>query len=73
MNSRTLISLDVGERRIGVAVADDSVRIAVAFQTIEVDGTELIAIADLVIQQRAEVLVIGYPRNQQGEITAQTN
>ena len=73
MSSRTLISLDVGEKRIGVAVADDSVRIAVPYVTIEVDGTELTAIAYLVIQQGAEVLVVGYPRNQQGEATAQTN
>lgn len=73
MSSLTLISLDVGEKRIGVAVADDSVRIAVPFVTIEVDGTELTTIANLVAQQNAEVLVIGYPRNQQGEATAQTN
>lgn len=73
MSSRTLISLDVGEKRIGVAVADDSVRIAVPFVTVEVDGTEMVAIADLVTQQRAEVLVVGYPRNQQGEATAQTD
>jgi len=73
MSSRTLISLDVGEKRIGVAIADDSVRIAVPFTTIEVDGNEITTIADLVIQQKAEILVIGYPRNQQGEATAQTN
>jgi len=73
MSSRTLISLDVGEKRIGVAVADDSVRIAVPFTTIEVDGTELIKIADLVIQQGAATIVVGYPRNQQGEATAQTD
>jgi len=73
MSSRTLISLDVGEKRIGVAVADDSVRIAVPFTTIEVDGTELTKIADLVIQQGADTVVVGYPRNQQGEATAQTD
>jgi len=73
MSSRALISLDVGEKRIGVAVADDSVRIAVPFETIVVDGNEITAIAHLVIQQGAEIIVIGYPRNQQGEATAQTN
>jgi len=73
MSSRTLVSLDVGEKRIGVAVADDSVRIAVPFTTIEVDGNELTTIADLVIQQAADTLVIGYPRNQKGEATAQTD
>jgi len=73
MSSRTLVSLDVGEKRIGVAVADDSVRIAVPFTTIEVDGNELTAIAELVIKQAADTIVVGYPRNQQGEATAQTN
>jgi len=73
MSSRTLISLDVGEKRIGVAVADDSVRIAVPYTTIEVDGTELTKIADLVIQQGADTIVVGFPRNQQGEPTAQTD
>jgi putative Holliday junction resolvase len=73
MSSRTLLSLDVGEKRIGVAVADDSVRIAVPFTTIAVDGTELTTIADLVIQQGADTIVVGYPRNQQGEATAQTD
>lgn len=72
MSSQTLISLDVGEKRIGVAVADDSVRIAVPFVTIEVDGKELESIARLIIDQNAQTLVIGYPRNQQGEATAQT-
>jgi putative Holliday junction resolvase len=73
MSSHILISLDVGEKRIGVAVADDSVRIAVPYETIEVNGNEITAIANLVVKQGAEVLVIGYPRNQQGEATAQTD
>lgn len=65
--------LDVGEKRIGVAVADTSVRIAVAFDTIEVDGTELSKIAEIVIREGAKTIVVGYPRNQQGETTAQTS
>jgi len=62
----------VGEKRIGVAVADDSVRIAIPFTTIETDGNEIATIARLMIEQKAEILVVGYPRNQQGEATAQT-
>lgn len=73
MTSRSLIGLDVGEKRIGVAVADRGVRIAVPFTTIEVDGNELEAIAEVVIQEQADTIVVGYPRNQQGEPTAQTN
>jgi len=72
MSSRTLVGLDVGEKRIGVAVADTGVRIAVPFATIIVDGSEIAAIAEIVIKERADTLVIGYPRNQQGEATTQT-
>lgn len=67
-----LVCLDVGEKRIGVAVADTSVRISVPYETIEVDGNELEAIAKIVITEKADTLVIGYPRNQAGEPTAQT-
>ena len=73
MSSSSLVCLDVGEKRIGVAVADSSVRIAVAFDTIEVDGNELKAIAEIVIREGADTIIVGYPRNQQGETTAQTN
>jgi putative holliday junction resolvase len=73
MKSNTLISLDVGEKRIGVAVADVAVRIAVPFQTIDVDGEELEAIAKIVVQEGADTIVVGYPRNQMGESTTQTD
>lgn len=73
MSSQTLVSLDVGEKRIGVAVADTGVRIAVPFATIDVDGNEIATISEILINEGAEILVVGYPRNQQGESTAQTN
>lgn len=73
MSSASIISLDVGQKRIGVAVADVSIRIAVPFQTIEVDGKELEAIAEVVIQEDADTIVVGYPRNQMGESTTQTS
>jgi len=72
MASQSLVCLDVGTKRIGVAVADTSVRIAVAFTTVEVDGNEIEAIARIVADQGAKTIVIGYPRNQAGEATAQT-
>lgn len=73
MSSRTLIGLDVGEKRIGVAVADIGVRIAVPFETIEVDGKEIQAIAEIVLKEAVDKIVIGYPRNQAGEATTQTD
>jgi len=70
--SKTYLALDVGERRIGVAIGDNNVRIAMPFDTIEVDGKELERIAALVLDQAVDTVVIGYPRNQSGEATAQT-
>lgn len=67
-----LLALDVGEKRIGVALADMAVRIAVPFETIEVDGNEIAAIAKLIITESTDIVVVGYPRNQAGEVTAQT-
>jgi putative Holliday junction resolvase len=70
--STNIVCLDIGEKRIGVAVGDSAIRIAVPFETIEVDGNEIEAIAEIIIKENADVLVIGYPRNQAGEPTAQT-
>lgn len=66
------ICLDIGEKRIGVAVGDSDVRIAVPFDTIDVDGGEIESIAEIMISEKADVLVIGFPRNQSGEPTAQS-
>lgn len=72
MASKTYICLDVGEKRIGVAIADDAVRIAVPYETIIVDGQEADSLRNLVEEQVPSVIVVGYPRNQAGEATAQT-
>ena len=70
--NKSYVALDVGEKRIGVAIGDSGVRIAIAFDTIDVDGSELERIARIVTDEKADILVIGYPRNQSGEPTAQT-
>ena len=72
MAKQNLLALDVGERRIGVAVADTSVRIAIAYDTIVVDGSEIRQIAELVVAEDINIVVVGYPRNQSGEPTKQT-
>lgn len=74
MSSRScrIVSLDVGEKRIGVAVGDTAICIAIPFDTIDVDGKELESIAEIIIKERADKVVIGYPRNQSGEATKQT-
>lgn len=70
--STSIVCLDVGEKRIGVAVGDTDIRIAVPFETIDVDGNEINDITEIYIKEKADVLVIGYPRNQSGEPTAQS-
>lgn len=72
MTAKNLLALDVGEKRIGVASATTAIRIAVPMGAIQVDGDEVKAIAEMVIREGADTVVIGYPRNQAGEPTAQT-
>lgn len=70
--SKSYVALDVGEKRIGVALANSDIKIAVAYDTIEVNGDEVRAIAEILVREKADVLVVGYPRNQAGEATQQT-
>ncbi len=70
--SKQVLGLDVGTARIGVALADTAVRIAIPHGYIEVDGSEFKQIAELAIANGVETIVLGYPRNQAGEPTAQT-
>lgn len=70
--SNVVIALDVGEKRIGVAASDGIVQIARPLRTVSVDGGECTAIAAIADEERATAIVIGYPRNQSGEPTAQT-
>lgn len=70
--SKAVLALDVGEKRIGVAAADGSVPIARTLGVVEVDGNELKGILRHIIDEKAGLVVVGYPRNQSGEATAQT-
>ena len=70
--AKKYLALDVGERRIGVASANSDVKIAVPGDYITVDGTEFDVIRGILAHESIDVLVVGYPRNQQGEPTAQT-
>lgn len=70
--NKSFLALDVGEKRIGVAVGDSGVRIAVPYDTIEVDGSEIERITRIAVDENTDTIVVGYPRNQSGEATAQT-
>lgn len=67
-----LIALDVGTKRIGVAKADSTVRVAVPYSAVEVDGNEFNKIASLARAWDVNNFVLGLPRNSQGEETQQS-
>ncbi|HTH72494.1 MAG TPA: Holliday junction resolvase RuvX [Candidatus Pristimantibacillus sp.] len=68
----TLMALDVGERRIGVAIATASVRLAAPLTTIFRTETIMEDIEALIAQHDTKVLVVGLPRGLDGQHTAQT-
>ena len=75
MKSLKLMALDVGTKRIGVALADSSIRIAIPFLTIEVENdleSVVKQIIELISKEEINVLVVGLPRNQSGEETSQS-
>lgn len=72
MPSRNFLALDVGERRIGLAMADSQVKIAIPFGWLENDERVIVRITELVLQHDVKTIVVGYPRNQSGEPTQQT-
>jgi len=72
VSNDVLLALDVGERRIGVARADSIGRIAAPLTTVDVDGTELVVLQRLLLENDVAGLVVGLPRNMSGEPTQQT-
>lgn len=74
MKKKNLMCLDVGTRRIGIALADSAVKIAVPFTTVETDDdkTEIDEISKIIAREEIDILVVGLPRNLSGEETAQS-
>jgi putative Holliday junction resolvase len=68
-----IVGLDVGERRIGVAVADERAPVALPVAVIERKElpADLDAIARLLQEQGAEVIVIGLPISLNGSLGPQ--
>lgn len=67
-----VIGLDVGEKRIGVAKADVSIRIATPVGFFNVDGTEWEMIDRIAKMNNTNVFVIGLPRSNEGNETQQS-
>ncbi|MDO5343727.1 MAG: Holliday junction resolvase RuvX [Candidatus Saccharibacteria bacterium] len=72
MSAKNYLALDVGEKRIGLAMADSQVRIAVPFGWIEQGEAVMKELAEIMLRHDISTVVVGYPRNQSGEPTRQT-
>ena len=66
----TLLGLDLGEKRIGVAFVQAGTTIAFPAETIEVRGREqvLAQIQKLILQYKAEKVVVGLPKTLKNEM-----
>ncbi|MDB5182464.1 MAG: Holliday junction resolvase YqgF [Candidatus Saccharibacteria bacterium] len=72
--TRNVIGLDVGDRRVGVAIASLEARMASPLLTIDrqVSDDIFLEISELLKKHDAEVVVVGLPRDMEGRETAQT-
>ena len=68
----SVLALDVGERRIGVALANSVSRLPGPLTTLINEGDIAEAIKQLVAEHQAAAIVVGLPRGLQGQETAQT-
>lgn len=71
-NAVSLLAIDVGAKRIGVARALLSVRFATPLTTLENPKTFQQDIADLIDREASGALIIGLPRGMNGQDTEQT-
>lgn len=72
MAINSIIGLDVGEKRIGIARANAIARISVPLVTINNDQSFGERFQDVLDEYQPDILVVGLPRNMSGLETAQT-
>ncbi len=72
MVSPSVLALDVGARRIGVAVATFPARLPRPLITLFWDDTFFATLESIVEVEGVRALVVGFPRGMQGQHTAQT-
>lgn len=70
---QSVLALDVGEKRIGVAIASPEVKIAHPLVTLANDESFLPNLTKLIGEHKVTKMVVGMPRNLSGDDTAQTD
>src|SRR5687768_11441602 len=71
-SKQVYLGLDIGSKRIGVAVADSIGAIAQPLTTLQVDGQEVNTLKSLATQHDVTDIIVGLPRDQHGRQTDQT-
>ena len=66
-----VLALDIGDRRVGVAVSDPSGKLARPVTTVKRTGRDFQVITDLVAEHAVDRVVAGYPSNMDGSVGAQ--
>jgi putative Holliday junction resolvase len=61
-----VLALDIGDRRVGVAVSDPSGRLARPITTVKRTGRDFQVIVDLIAEHAVDRVVAGYPSNMDG-------
>lgn len=69
---RVFLCLDVGEKRTGLAIGNSIARIASPLETINRDNNFFSRLKKIVAEQQVNVIVVGLPRNLDGNETPQT-
>ena len=72
MLPRRILAIDVGERRVGLAIADTSNCLPRPFNTLANTENIFKEICQVVNSESVDTIVVGLPRNLDGEETAQT-
>lgn len=73
MPSNNVLALDVGEKRVGVALARAQVKVPVALETLDRQAEDFWdKLANLCKEYEIAEIVVGLPRNMEGEETEQT-
>jgi putative Holliday junction resolvase len=74
MNEGSILALDYGHRRIGLAIASLSARLPRTLTTLDNDPDNqwLEQLKDIIKSEQVVTLVVGRPLNMQGETTNQT-
>jgi putative Holliday junction resolvase len=71
-NNQSVIALDYGEKRIGVAIASSVARLARPLTTLANDEHLMTSLKDLINNENVGQIVVGYPRGLDGQETNQT-